>query len=109
MDPGVPVGSSPGYLRPYVVIQNDLLNDSRISTVVTCALTTNPRRATDLGNVMLDSGEANLPSQSVVNVSQILTLDKRELRENIGSLSRERMHKILHGINLVLEPRDMPA
>ncbi len=109
MDPGVPVGSSPGYLRPYVVVQNDLLNDSRISTVVACALTTNPRRAGDLGNVMLDSGEANLPSQSVVNVSQILTVDKWELRDKIGTLSPERVRDILHGINLVLEPRNAPT
>lgn len=109
VDTGVPIGSSPGYFRPYIVVQNDLLNESRINTVVTCALTTNLRRATDLGNVALEAGEANLPRQSVVNVSQILTVDKWELRDKIGTLSPERVREILHGINLVLEPRDAPA
>ncbi len=109
MDAGAPIGSSPGYLRPYVVIQNDLFNKSRIRTVVMCALTTNPRRATDLGNVPLDTGEANLPRRSVVNVSQILTVDKGELRDRIGTLAPERVREILRGINFVLEPRDAPA
>lgn len=109
MDTGIPTGSSPGHLRPYVVVQNDLFNESRISTVVACALTTNLRRATDLGNVTLEPGEANLPRRSVVNVSQILTVDKWELQDRIGTLSPERVREILHGINLILEPRDAPA
>ncbi len=105
----VPTGSAPGYSRPHVIVQNDAFNKSRIKTVVVCLLTSNLRRAGDVGNVLLVPGEGNLPEQSVVNVSQLSTVDKRELRENIGSLSRERMHGILDGINLVLEPRDMPA
>ncbi len=101
-----PPGSSPGYLRPYVVVQNDLFNRSGIRTVVTCALTTNLRRGRDPGNVLLNPGEANLPEQSVANVSQIYTVDKRRLRDRVGTLSRERVREILRGINLLLEPRD---
>lgn len=99
-------GSSPGYTRPYVVVQNNAFNGSRIKTVVTCALTTNLRRARDPGNVLLFPGEANLPEQSVVNVSQIATADKRRLRERVGTLSAERLREVLQGINLLLEPRD---
>jgi mRNA interferase MazF len=109
VNPGVPTGSSPGYLRPYVVIQNNLLNGSRISTVVTCALTTNLRRAGDPGNVLLEEAEANLPQASVVNVSQILTVSKFELRERIGALSPERVREVLRGIDLVLQPREVPG
>ena len=101
-----PVGSSPGYERPYVVVQNDVFNSSGIRTVVTCALTTNLRRTRDPGNVLLFPGEANLPEQSVVNVSQIAAVDKRRLRERVGTLSRERVREILHGINLLLQPRN---
>lgn len=104
-----PTGRSPGYSRPYVVIQNDAFNKSRINTVVICALTTNLRRANDPGNVLLAPGEANLPEQSVVNVSQIFTVHKRRLQDRIGTLSPERIREILRGINLVLEPRDAPA
>ena len=102
-----PVDSSPGYARPFLVIQNDVFNRSRISTVVTCALTTNLRRAGDPGNVLLSPGEANLPEQSVVNVSQIATVDQRRLRARIGTLSSERIREVLRGVDLVLQPREV--
>lgn len=107
IDLGEPEGSEPGYLHPHVVIQNDLFNRSRINTVVMCALTSNLGRAQAPGNVMLEPGEANLPKQSVVNVSQIFTVDKSQLGEKIGTLSGKRVRQILDGIRLVLEPRDI--
>jgi len=107
VDLGEPSGSGPGYRHPCVVIQNDLFNRSRINTAVVCALTSSLRRAKAPGNLLLKKGEANLPKQSVVNVSQIFTVDKRDLDEKIGTLSRERVREILNGVHLVLEPRDI--
>ena len=101
-----PLGSEPGYDRPYVIVQNNAFNDSRINTVVVCGLTSNLRRRGDPGNVLLFPGEADLPEQSVVNVSQIVTLDKSQLRTRIGALSPERIREVLRGVNLVLEPRE---
>jgi mRNA interferase MazF len=106
VDVGDSDDSSPGYLRPYVVVQNNLFNKSGIRTVLTCALTTNLRRARDPGNVLLVPGEANLPEQSVVNVSQILTVDKRRLGNRIGALSGERVREVVSAIELLLEPND---
>lgn len=106
VDVGDPYGSSPGYPRPYVVIQNNLFNRSGIRTVVTCALTSNLRRAGDPGNVLLVPGEAGLPEQTVVNVSQVFTVDKRRLGDRIGSLSGERVREVVSAIELLLEPRD---
>jgi mRNA interferase MazF len=102
-----PVGSSPGYKHPHVVIQNNVFNSSRINTTVVCALTSNLKRASAPGNVLLNTGEGNLPKQSVVVVSQIITVDKTELGEYIGRLSRNRVQQILDGIDLVLQPRDV--
>ena len=99
MDVGEPDGSSPGYPHPYVVVQNNLFNRSGIRTVATCALTSNLRRGRDPGNVLLVSGEANLPQQSVVNVSQILTVDRRRLGDRIGTLSPDRIREVLRGMN----------
>ncbi len=65
------------------------------------------QRAEAPGNVLLQPGEANLPKQSVVNVSQIFTVDKRQLEDRIGSLSATRVREILDGIRLVLEPRSL--
>lgn len=104
---GEPSGSRPGYVHPHVIIQNNLFNESRINTVVVCTLTSNLKRAEAPGNVLLDPGEANLPKQSVVNISQIHTVDKRDLLEKIGTLSSERVQKILTGVCLLLEPHDL--
>jgi mRNA interferase MazF len=107
VDLGEPSGSEPAYRHPHVVIQNNLFNRSRISTVVVCALTSNLRRARAPGNVLLEAGEADLPKPSVVNVSQIFTVDKRDLGGKIGTLSRRRVRQILDGVGLVIEPRDL--
>ena len=102
-----PSGSEPGYRHPHVIIQNNVFNRSRIRTVVVCALTSNLKRAEAPGNVLLEEGEATLSRRSVVNVSQIFTVDKRQLDEFIGSLSPKRIRQVLAGVNLVLEPRDV--
>jgi mRNA interferase MazF len=107
VDLGEPSGSEPGFRHPHVVIQNNVFNRSRINTAVVCALTSNLRRAEAPGNVLLENGEANLSKQSVVNVSQIFTVDKRDLEEKIGTLSRRRVRQILDGVRLVIEPRDV--
>jgi len=106
VDLGEPTGSEPGYRHPHVVVQNNLFNCSRMSTVVVCALTSNLRRAAAPGNVLLEPREAHLPQQSVVNVSQIFTVDKSQLVEKIGTLSSRRVRQILDGIKLLLEPRE---
>jgi mRNA interferase MazF len=102
-----PTGSEPGYTHPHVVIQNNLYNQSKIRTVIVCVLTSNLKYADVPGNVLLEKGEANLPKTSVVNVSQIFTVDKTQLGEYIGTLSSKRINQILDGISLFLEPRDM--
>ena len=101
-----PSGSEPGYRHPHVVVQNNLFDRSEIRTVVVCALTSNPKRANAPGNVLLDKTETNLPKDSVVNVSQIFTIDKSQLDEYVGTLSSKRMREILNGIELVIEPRE---
>ncbi len=84
-----------------------MYNRSRIETVVVCSLTSNLDRAEGPGNVLLDAGEGNLPKRSVVNITQIYTVDKDELIEKIGTLSPDRVQQILDGIYLLLEPRDL--
>jgi len=107
VDLGKPSGSEPGYRHPHLIIQNNVFNRSRINTVVVCSLTSNLQRARSPGNVMLNKGEANLTKQSVVNITQIFTVDKRDLVEIIGSISSERMTQVLEGIELLISPRDI--
>lgn len=107
VDLGDPHGSAPGYRHPHVVVQNNLFNQSRINTVVVCALTSNLKRALSPGNVTLNKNEASLPKKSVVNVSQLFTVDRHQLIEKIGSLSETRIREILEGILGVLEPKNL--
>jgi mRNA interferase MazF len=105
VDLGEPSGSGSGYRHPHVVIQNNLFNSSKIGTVVVCSITSNLKRAEAPGNVLLKRGEGGLSKRSVVNVSQIFTVDKGDLKKCIGSLSRERLYEVLSGIAFLLEPR----
>lgn len=82
-------------------MQPDVFNQSRIETVIVCALTTNLKRAKLPGNVLLEAGEANLPRQSVVVVSQVSTVPKTQLGEYIGSLSGQRIQQILAGMQFL--------
>jgi len=105
VDLGVPRGSEPGFRNPYVVIQNDAVNVSRIRTVIVCLITSNLQRAKAPGNVLLDKDEANLPVPSVINISQIYTIDKDMLDEKVGTLDKGRVRQIISGLLLMLEPR----
>jgi len=106
IDLGPPFGSEPGYRRPFVVIQNDFFNQSDIGTVLACALSTNLRLAESPGNVIVSAAESGLPSTSVVNVSQVATLDRARLVEYAGSVNRARMRQIAAGLARVVTPRD---
>jgi len=102
-----PSGSEPGYSHPFVVVQNNIFNKSQIGTVIVCAITSNLKRAKSPGNILLFPGESNLPEQSVINISQVYTVDKKDLSEKIGILSPERVQEMLDGIDLIVKPRDL--
>lgn len=104
---GDPVGSEPVYRHPHVVVQNNVFNHSRINTVVVCALTSNLKRAAVPGNVLLKKGEASLKKDSVVNISQVVTVNKSDLIERIGTLPAARVKQIVTGLKLLIEPRDV--
>ena len=107
IDFGDPRGSAPAYSRPCVIIQNNIFNHSLINTVVVCAVTSNLSRGASPGNILLKRDETNLGKQSVVNISQIYTVDKTDLKAKIGSLSKERFSQIIAGIQILLEPREV--
>ena len=104
LDFGPPSGSAPAERHPCVVVQSDTFNQSRIATTVICLITSNLDRAKAPGNVPLGRGEANLPKASVVNVSQVLTVDKSDLTELIGKLQAGTVKTIWSGLQLVLSP-----
>ena len=103
LDFGPAVGSAPAERHPCVVVQNDVFNRSAIATSVVCLITSNLSRAGAPGNVLLKKGEANLPKASVVNVSQILTVDKAELAECAGKLSGAAIEAVRDGLHLLFD------
>jgi mRNA interferase MazF len=96
-----PAGTNPEYAHPYVVVQDDIFNHSRINSLVVCALTSNRKQIASPGNVLLDAGEANLEKPSVVVVSKLSVVDKTQLGEYIGSLNEKRVEQILAGIRFL--------
>jgi mRNA interferase MazF len=104
---GGPSGSEPAFIRPFVVVQNNVFNKSMINTVIVCAITSNIKRAQSPGNILLSPNESNLPKQSVINISQVYTVDKRDLIEKIGTLSHDMIGQVIKGLDLIIKPRDI--
>jgi mRNA interferase MazF len=101
IDFGPAAGSAPAERHPCVVVQSDLFNKSRIMTTVVCLVTSNLARGDVPGNVSLEEGEGNLRRPSVVNVSQIVTVDKTELSERVGRLPIGKVEAIRRGLELL--------
>lgn len=105
-DFGTPRGSAPGYRRPVVVVQADAFNTSALATVIVCVVTGNLKLADLPGNVTLRAGEGGLTSASVVNVSQVFTIDKSHLDEYIGRVTARQLRAIRLGLRLMIGDED---
>ncbi len=97
-----PRGSEPGKRRPVLVVQSDAFNRSRIGTVLAAAVTSNLRLGEAPGNVVLEEADSGLDRRSVVNVSQVLTLDRRFLQKRAGTVPAHVMDAVDSGLRLVL-------
>ena len=98
-----PQGSEPGYRRPVLIMQSDAFNKSRISTVVCLVITSNLILAAAPGNVRISRRESKLLKESVINVSQIVTIDKSYLSDCVGALSSRLLRRVENGMKLVLD------
>jgi len=97
-----PVGSGPGLRRPVVIVQSNPFNDSRIATVVIATITSNLALAEAPGNIRVGKAESGLSKPSVINVSQVLTLDRSYLTERVRALPQPVMNRVDSGLLLVL-------
>jgi mRNA interferase MazF len=97
-----PDGSGPGMRRPVLIVQSNPFNESQIATVVVAVVTSNLALAQARGNVRLSRSHSGLAKPSVVNVSQLLTVDKRRLTERVAALSPQVMSRVDEGVRLVL-------
>ncbi|MFT4197618.1 MAG: type II toxin-antitoxin system PemK/MazF family toxin [Pseudoxanthomonas sp.] len=96
-----PLGSGPGYKRPVLIVQSNAFNDSRIATAIVATLTSNLALAEAPGNVRVSRSDSGLPRPSVVNVSQIITLDRSILASKVRTLPGAVMDKVDSGLKLV--------
>ncbi len=95
-------GSEPVGRRPGLVIQNDILNDSNLNTVIMLAITSTMKFGELPGNVVLRKGEANILKKCVINVTQIKSVDKKSIKEKNGTLSKKRMDEVHDGLKLIM-------
>ncbi|HEU0015374.1 MAG TPA: type II toxin-antitoxin system PemK/MazF family toxin, partial [Longimicrobium sp.] len=80
----------------------DSFNRSRIATVLVAVLTSNLRLVDGPGNVLVSAKASGLPKESVVNVTQLMTLDRTFLDQPVGRLPTRVMASIDAGLKLVL-------
>jgi len=97
-----PVGSEPGYRRPVVIVSSNDFNQSKISTVIVSIITSNLHLADAPGNFLVTKKESGLPKDSVVNVSQVVTLDKSFLSKKSGKLPSKKLLFLNEGLRLTL-------
>lgn len=102
-------GSAPAGRRPAVVLQHDRFNRTRIATAIVVAITSRLKYAELPGNVRLRKGEAGLPRASVVNVTQVATIDRELIGPRLGALTAARLDQVWSGVRLVCEPESAAA
>jgi mRNA interferase MazF len=98
---GEPRGSAPGLRRPVLIVQSDAFNRSRIATAVCVPLTSNLRWAEAPGNVALSARATGLPKDSVANVSQVIAIDRGDLVERAGAITRRDLDRVLAGLDVL--------
>ncbi|MEN6468598.1 MAG: type II toxin-antitoxin system PemK/MazF family toxin [Smithella sp.] len=98
-----PLGSEPGKERPVLVIQADSFNRSAINTVVCAVITSNTNLAGSPGNILLEKSESGLDKTSVINISQIITIDKSYFTEMVSMLSKPMIHKINNSLKIIFD------
>lgn len=97
-----PAGSAPGFRRPVLIVQADAFNRSALHTTIAVVLTSNLRLADAPGNVRLAARETGLPKDSVANVSQVVTIDRDHLAEQVGRLAERQVRRVDDRLRLVL-------
>lgn len=97
-----PSGSGPGYRRPVLIVQSNAFNESNISTVLVAVITSNLALADAPGNVRLSKSTSGLTKASVVNISQLLTMDRGLLGKRVGALPARTIQRVDAGLKLVL-------
>ncbi len=102
VDLASPVGSAPGFCRPVVVVQSEAFNRSALATVVCVVITSQLKWAEAPGNVLLSPEESGLPKPSVANVTQLVRLDRAQLRDRTGRLPQRSLDEVLNGLGLML-------
>lgn len=99
---GDPIGAAPGFRRPVVIVQGDAMNRSQIATTICVPLTSNLAWAGAPGNMLITARSSGLPKDSVANVSKIVTIDRIQIVERVGTLSRKQLFALFSGLDIVL-------
>ena len=98
-----PSGSGPGFRRPVLIIQSNEFNQSHIATLIVAVITSNLALASAPGNLRISKSASGLPKASVINVSQLITLDKSLVTEKIKLIPNHVMNQVATGLQLVLQ------
>ena len=101
-DLGEPRSSGPGYRRPVLIVQEDHFNRSNLATVIVLSLTSNRAYGDVPGNIILPKEQSGLSKDSVINATQLTTIDKTWLDEFVVELPRHLLNEVDRSLSLVL-------
>lgn len=98
-----PRGSEPGKKRPVLIIQADTFNRSAINTIICVVITSNTSLSNAPANILLEKIDSKLEKKSVINFSQIITIDKSYFTDFVSMLQKPIITKINNSIKLILD------
>lgn len=93
------VGSEQGGVRPVLIVQNDIGNKYS-PTVIAAAITSQQQKAKIPTHIVIGAESTGLSKDSVVLLEQVRTIDKRRLKEKMGSIDSEAMSKVNEAISI---------
>ena len=93
------VGSEQGGIRPVLIVQNDVGN-RHSPTVIAAAITSRLDKAKLPTHISLDASTCGLQKDSIVLLEQIRTIDKRRLKDKMGSIDRDSMTKVDNALSI---------
>lgn len=89
--------------KGHFIVQSNDFNKSKISTIIAAVITSNLRLAAAPGNILLSAKRSKLPKESVIDVSQLITIDKSLLTEKVHHLSNNIIAQVDEGLKLLLK------
>ena len=95
------IGSEQTGTRPVVIVQNDIGNQHSPTVIVAC-ITTKAKKTGMPTHIMVRMSEGSLCRRSMIMAEQLRTIDRKRLRDRIGTVDDLTQKQIDRAISISL-------